>query len=85
MGFDRHPCSRSVTTAAEEDGSSFPRVVMSVRQLMRQVAAKLALAGPADGGLPQQTWLPSTEEKRTPSMWSCLVAMGSGDAGWPEA
>jgi len=38
-------------TAAEEDGSSFPRVVMKVRQLMRQVAARLALAGPAEGGL----------------------------------
>ena len=38
-------------TAAEEDGSSFPRVVMRVRQLMRQVAARLALAGPAEGGL----------------------------------
>ena len=32
-------------------GSSIPRLVMRVRQLRRQLSAKLALAGPAEVGL----------------------------------
>lgn len=40
-----------MTVAAEAAGSNLPKVVMRVRQLMRQLVARLALAGPAEGGL----------------------------------